>query len=192
MRTLPIIFVTLLLTVSGKIHSQALWTLDHAHSNLRFSITHLMVSEIEGTIKLKEGSITTLHEDFSDASLKIEGDMTSLDTDNDARDEHLRSPDFFDADKYPLFTFQSTSFKKIDEHHYSVTGQLTFHGITNLVTLDAIANVGVNPYDNKTLVGFKVTGTIKRSDYSISADSPSAVISDEVAIKANVEFYKNQ
>jgi len=192
MRTLPIIILAFLLIVSNKVQSQVLWTLDHAHSNLRFTITHLMVSEIDGTIKMKEGTITTLHDDFSDASLNIVGDMKTIDTDNDARDEHLKTPDFFDVEKYPLFTFQSTSFKKIDEHHYTVSGQLTFHGITKLVALDAVANVGVNPYDNKTLVGFKVTGTIKRSDYNISADSPSAVVSDDVAIKANVEFIKNQ
>jgi polyisoprenoid-binding protein YceI len=182
--------VSLLLSFSSKAISQSTWELDDAHSNLRFSLTHLMVSEIEGSVKITEATITSPKEDFSDASVYLVGDMNSIDTDNDARDEHLRTADFFDTEKYPTIIFKSTSFKKTDEHKYTVTGDLTFHGITKPATLEVIANLGINPYDNSTIAGFRVSGTIRRSDFGISTSTPSALLSDETNIMANVKFVK--
>src|SRR5688572_30159814 len=110
--------------------AQYTWTFDDAHSNLQFSLTHLMVSEIEGSMEIKEATLITPNPDFSNASVYILADAASIDTDNNARDEHLRSPDFFDVVKYPSLTFTSTSFDKVSDNKYKVSGNLTFHGIT--------------------------------------------------------------
>lgn len=164
------------------------WEVDTAHSNLHFAVTHLMVSEIEGSIKITAATLNTPNEDFTDAKVTLEADMNSLDTDNDGRDNHLKTADFFDVEKYPTMTFESASFKKTEDKKYVVSGNLTFHGVTKPVTLEVIASPGVQPWDDKKIVGFKVSGKIMRSDFGISTTTPSAVLSDEVSIVANVVF----
>ena len=164
------------------------WTFDAAHSNLGFSITHLMVADIEGTFKIKEATITAPNADFSDAVVNFTADAASIDTDNDMRDEHLRKADFFNVTTFPYIVFKSTSFKKESDKHYKVAGDLTLHGITKPVTLDVTANTMENPMDKKTVAGFRVAGTIKRTDFGIATTAPAAMLSDEVAIRANVKF----
>ncbi|MBK9984616.1 MAG: YceI family protein [Saprospiraceae bacterium] len=185
------LILVVMMTMSFKTISVINWELDTAHSNLHFAVTHLMVSEIEGSLKITNATLTTPNEDFTDAVVSLEADMNTIDTDNDSRDTHLKSDDFFNVEKFPTMTFKSDAFKKTEDKKYTVTGQLTFHGITKTVTLDVIANPGVQPWDNKTIVGFKVTGKINRSDFDISASTPSAMLSDEVVIFANVIFVKN-
>ena len=189
---IKLFYVLIFLSVSlaDALIAQTNWTFDDAHSNLQFSVTNLMVAEIEGSIVIREARLTTPNQDYTDATIYILADVNTIDTDNDARDEHLRSPDFFDAAKYPDLTFQSTTFKKVGENKYSVTGNLTFHGITKSVTMDVIAAEAIRPYDSKAVVGFKASGVIKRSDFDISASTPSAILSDEVQIKGNAIFVK--
>lgn len=191
MKIIPFFFLSIALTMSFRTISDAKWELDIAHSNLHFAVTHLMVSEIEGSLKITNATLTTPNEDFSDAAVSVEADMNTIDTDNDGRDTHLKGADFFDVEKFPVMTFKSETFKKTEDKKYVVTGPLTFHGITKNVILDVIANPGVQPWDNKTIVGFKITGKINRSDFGISASTPSAVLSDEVEIFANVIFAKS-
>ncbi|MBT1702187.1 YceI family protein [Chryseosolibacter indicus] len=167
------------------------WKLDAAHSKLGFSITHLSVSEVEGSFKKVDATIVATKDDFSDAKVTMTADVNSIDTDNEDRDAHLKKPDFFDAEKYPTITFESTSFKKTGEKTYKVKGNLTLHGVTKPVELDAKVNIGTNPMSKKTIAGFKITGTIKRTDFGISKDTPSVMLSDEVAIEANIEFAKD-
>ena len=166
------------------------WTLDTAHSNLRFSVTSLMISEFEGTFKMTEATITGQKEDFSDATAYMSADVNTIDTDNDDRDTHLKSADFFDAAKYPTILFKSSSFEKQSENKYKITGNLTLHGITKPIVLDAIAKYTTHPMTKKTVAGFKITGTIKRTDFGIATSAPSAMVSDEVAIVANAQFEK--
>jgi polyisoprenoid-binding protein YceI len=161
-----------------------LWSLDHVHSKLGFSITHLMVSEVEGSFRMTEATITASKEDFSDAVVLMTADVNSVDTDNTDRDAHLKKDDFFDAAKYPTMTFRSSSFKKVTDKKYSVKGDLTIHGVTKPVELDAAVNFGTNPMSKKTIAGFRVTGKVKRSDFGIAPSTPSAMLGDEVAIVA--------
>lgn len=167
------------------------WALDPLHSSLRFSVSSLMISEVEGSFKMKESTITAHKEDFSDAVVYMVADVNTIDTDVDERDTHLKSADFFDAAKYPTIVFKSTGFEKLSDKRYKVTGDLTFHGITKQVVLEAIANYGTHPMSKKTLAGFKVTGTIKRSDFGIAATTPAAMLGDDVNIVANAQFAKN-
>lgn len=166
------------------------WKLDAVHSHLGFSIGHLSVSEIQGSVVITEATISTEAEDLSDATINLKADMNTIDTDNEKRDAHLKTADFFDTAKYPDLTFQSTSCKKVSTDKYTITGNLTMHGITKPVTLDATTKTGMNPNNNKPITGMKVTGTIKRIDFEISKDAPEAVISNDVAIVANLEFGK--
>ncbi len=167
------------------------WTLDKAHAKLGFAITHLMISDVEGSFKTIDATITSSKEDFSDAVIEFNGDATSVSTDNADRDKHLKSPDFFDVEKFNSLTFKSTSVKKVEGKKYKITGDLTLHGVTKQVVLDAIINgPAVHPYNKKTIAGLKITGVIKRSDFGIGAKYPGAILSDEVVLNANGEFVK--
>jgi polyisoprenoid-binding protein YceI len=180
----------LLLLLTFKTGNSQTWNLDATHSNLGFSILHLMISDTKGSVILNSGKIIAENSDFSNAAISIEADMATIDTDNDNRDEHLRSADFFDTKKFPLVTFQSTSILKNDSGKYTITGNLTLHGITRSVMLSATIKSGLNPMDNKPITGCKVTGTIKKNDFGISVSTPEAILSNEVNIEANLEFQK--
>ena len=167
------------------------WALDKAHAKLGFTVTHMMVSEVEGFFKKFDATVTSTKEDFSDAVVDMSAEVASINTDNEQRDTHLKSPDFFDAAKFPTITFKSKSFKKVRDNMYKVTGDLTMHGVTKSVELDAFARTGTNPMSKKTVAGFKITGKIKRAEFGLGASMPEAMLSDEIAIVANAEFGKN-
>ncbi len=169
----------------------AKWTSDPAHARLGFTVTHLMISEVEGAFKKFDATITSSNDDFSDAVVELTAEVNSISTDNDQRDTHLKNPDFFDAANYPAIIFKSASFAKIGERKYRVKGNLTMRGITKPVELDAVYNIGVHPMTKKAIAGFKVTGAIKRSDFGIGTSFLANMISDEVGINANVEFVRN-
>jgi Uncharacterized conserved protein len=117
--------------------------------------------------------------------------VASIDTRIEARDNHLKSPDFFDAEKYSNITFKSTAVKKAGKDKYKLTGNLTMHGVTKQVTLDwTFRGTTVNPMSNASTTGFQLTGEIKRSDFLIGAKFPDAMVSDVVRIKADGEFTK--
>lgn len=167
------------------------WTLDESHAKLGFQITHLSISDVDGSFKKTNATITSSKEDFSDAVVELTADVNSIDTDNDQRDTHLKGADYFDAAKYPTLTFKSKSFKKVADKKYKLAGDLSIHGVTKPVELDVTYNgTATHPYTKKTLAGFKITGAIKRKDFGISPGTPDAILSDEVKIIANGEFIK--
>lgn len=168
------------------------WTVDQAHSKLNFTVTHMMVSDVEGTFKNFKATVTSSKDDFTDAVVDLSAEVASVNTGNDQRDGHLKSDAFFDAAKYPTLTFKSTSFKKVDAKNYKVSGNLTIHGVTKPITLDAVLRGQYNNQQTgKPVAGFKVTGTINRKDFGIGAGMGSAMVSDEVTLVANTEFAKN-
>lgn len=167
------------------------WSLDKSHAKLGFSVKHLLISNVEGNFKTFDATITSEKDDFSDAIIELTADVNSINTDNEQRDNHLKSPDFFDAPNHSTLTFKSKSLKKIADKKYKLTGDLTLHGVTKSVALDVTFNgTAVHPYTKKTLAGFKVSGVLKRSDFGIGNATPGAVVSDEVEISTNVEFIK--
>jgi polyisoprenoid-binding protein YceI len=188
-----ILFVVVLTTaLASKSFGQATWTADKAHSKVGFTITHLMITDVEGSFKNFDSKITASKEDFSDAVVELSADANSVSTDNDKRDEHLKGPDFFEVDKFPKMTFKSTSVKKVAANKFKVSGNLTLHGVTKAVVLDAVLRgVTVNPMSKKPTAGFKVTGTLKRADFNFGAKYPGAMLSDEILLNANTEFVKN-
>jgi polyisoprenoid-binding protein YceI len=165
------------------------WSADSGHSHLGFTLKHLNIADFHGSFNTWEGTITSSKPDLSDAVVDFSGDINSIYTGNSARDNHLTSADFFDAEKYPKFTFKSTSFKKSGKNEYTVTGNLSFHGVTKEITLKAV-NTGnaENPQDKTPLTGFKVSGTFNRLDYGISPDTPEMFLGTEVTLVADIEF----
>jgi polyisoprenoid-binding protein YceI len=165
------------------------WTSDPQHSRLGFVLKHLAVSEIEGRFSDFSAVVTTTKADYSDAKVVLTAKVTSIDTDNDARDNHLRTADFFDVEKFPTLTFTSTSLKKVNAKKAILYGKLTFHGITKPIALNVTFFGKVtNPMNNKLTAGFQVSGIVKRSNYALGTKYPNMVISDEVKLAANVEF----
>ncbi|HLZ88613.1 MAG TPA: YceI family protein [Puia sp.] len=167
------------------------WNMDKAHSQINFGITHMGINEVDGSFGSVTAKFTATKDDFSDAVIELTADINSLNTGNEQRNNHLKSPDFFNAAQFGTLTFKSTSFKKVSDKAYELTGDLTLHGVTKPVTLTATFNgTTTNPMNKKTVAGFRVTGTIKRNDFGIGAGFPTAMLSDEVTLVANTEFVK--
>lgn len=167
------------------------WNMDKAHSQVNFGITHMGINEVGGSFGTVSAKFTATKDDFSDAVIELTADVNSINTGNEQRNTHLKSPDFFNAAQYGTLTFKSSSFKKVGDKTYQLTGDLTLHGVTKPVTLTATFNGTVtNPMSKKLVAGFKVTGTIKRTDFGIGANFPSNMLSDDVSLVANTEFVK--
>lgn len=168
------------------------WSLDKAHAKLGFSVTHLLISDVDGNFKNFDIKATSKQDDFMDATVEVTIDANSIDTDNENRDKHLKNADFFDVEKYPTITFKSTSLKKVEAKKYKLTGNLTMHGVTKPVELDVTFNgTTTHPYSKKLVAGFKITGKIKRSDFGVGSGTPNTVVGDEVTIVANAEMVKD-
>ena len=194
MKKLPLItaIAFVILLVSFKSVENTTWLLDSPHARLGFSSTHLMVSDVEGFFKVFQATVTAPNADLADAVVTLSADVSSVSTDNDQRDTHLKSADFFDATKYPSIEFKSTSFKPTAvAGTYEVKGNLTIHGITKPITLIALARTGTNPMSHKIVSGFKISGKINRSDFEIGGSIPTAIVGEEVEVFANAEFVKN-
>ena len=165
--------------------AQTTWTNDPQHSCLGFVVKHLLISEVDGRFADFNATVTTSKADYSDAKITLTAKVSSIDTDVDARDHHLKSADFFDAEKYPTLTFRSTKLVKVNAHKGYIYGDLTFHGITKPIKLTAIFfGKIISPMNKKTTAGFQVTGLLKRSDYNLGPKFPEAIISNDVKIIA--------
>ena len=175
--------------ISTAAFAQSTWKVDKNHSRLTFTITHLAVSDVDGTFKDFDVTITSAKPDFSDAKFELTVKTASVNTENDNRDTHLKSPDFFDVATYPALTFVSTGITPTSANHYKLTGNMTLHGVTKPVTMDLWYR-GTITNQGKEDAGFQVTGTFKRSDFNFGSKFGSPTLGDEVTIKANGEFAK--
>lgn len=180
--------------------AQVNWKVDNSHSKLGFSVTHMMVSETEGKFKVYEGTASSKTEmDFTDAKIDFTADAASINTEDEKRDGHLKSPDFFDVEKFPKITFKSTSMKPTGKGatSYNLEGDLTMHGVTKRVKFTAIgaSKTVKDPYGN-IKNGFKVSGTINRKDFGLgwnaALEAGGVAVSDEVKIDLNIELNKAQ
>jgi len=176
--------------------AQVNWKVDGSHSKLGFSVTHMMVSETEGKFKVFDGTASSKTDmDFTDAKIDFSADAASINTEDLKRDGHLKSPDFFDVEKFPTITFKSTSMK-LDgkgKTSYNLEGDLTMHGVTKKVKFLAIgaSKTVKDPYGN-IKNGFKVTGVINRKDFGLTwnaaLEAGGVAVSDEVQIQLNIEL----
>lgn len=166
--------------------AQSSWKSDRAHSKVGFAITHLMISEMEG--HFSDFDITaTASDTFGDAEFTVDIKTTSIDTDNGRRDDHLRSADFFDAEKYPSITFKSTGYEKTGDKTFKLTGDLTMHGVTKPITLEGKVNgIITDQRSQKLKAGLKLTGTINRLDFGVGGETAS--LGNEVDLTINLEM----
>jgi len=182
--------------VMKSVQAPAKWVVDKAHSNVRFSVSHLIVSDVDGSFKSFDGSMTASKPDFTDASIAFAADVNSINTDNENRDKHLKSDDFFNAEKFPQIKFVSKSFKSLGNNKYSLAGDLTIRDITKPVTFDV--NYGgtvTSAAMGGTHAGFKAKTTINRFDYNLkwnaATETGGAVVGKEVEITLNIDMKKS-
>lgn len=177
--------------------AQTNWKVDASHSKMGFSVTHLMVSETEGKFKVYEGSVASKTEtDFTDAKIEFSVDVNSINTDDEKRDGHLKSADFFDVEKFPKMVFKASSMKagKV-KGTYDLEGDLTMHGVTKKVKLLAVgaSKTVKDPWGN-TKYAFKVTGKINRTDFGLKwnavLEAGGVVVSEDVKIDCTLELTK--
>jgi polyisoprenoid-binding protein YceI len=171
------------------------WKIDPAHSVAEFKVKHMMISNVKGSFT---GLTGTLSEHATDASLStVEASFSvdSLSTGDAQRDGHLKSADFFDAEKFPTLSFKSTSVAKKGEGEYSVTGDLTIHGVTKSMTfaVDGPSAPGKDPWGN-TRIGLSATSKINRKDFGLAWNSAletgGVLVSDDVYLTLEVQFIK--
>lgn len=188
MKKLTIIFSALIFLTAFNIQN-GFWKNDAPHSQIGFTVTHLGIADVSGTFNDFEVTASSSKEDFSDAVFELKAKVASIDTRVEARDNHLKSADFFNAEKHPTIHFKSTSLQGIGSNKYKLHGNLTLNGITKPVIMDLEYKGTIeNPMSKKPTAGFQVTGTIKRSDFNLGDGFPPPMISDEVRIKADGEF----
>lgn len=177
---------------SGSFAQTTTWKDDPMHSKLTFTVTHMGFSSIFGLFQKFETTIISSKPDFSDAKFLLSAEVSSVNTEVKMRDDDLRSPNFFDAAKYPLMTFKSTSIVNTTgmKDRFKVTGDLTMHGVTKSVTMDLwFRGTHEDAMSKKTKAGIQLTGIINRSDFNIGPPDPFD-ISTDVMIKADGEFFK--
>jgi polyisoprenoid-binding protein YceI len=186
-------FVILLSVLSIASFAQTTWKSDKAHSQLKFDITHMSVSTVSGAFTDFDATIKAAKPDFSDAVFELTAKTASINTGVEKRNDHLKSPDFFDAAANPELSFKSTSVKKSGNDKYQLTGDLTMHGVTKPVTLELwYRGTVTNPMNKKAVAGFRATGTIKRADFGVGPKFAPPMLSEEVTITADGEFGQQQ
>jgi polyisoprenoid-binding protein YceI len=177
------------------IQAPAKWVLDKAHSNVRFSVSHLVVSDVDGSFKSFDGSMTSANPDFTDAVINFTVDVNSINTDNENRDKHLQSDDFFNAAKFPQIKFVSKSFQSLGNNKYKLTGDLTIRDVTKTVSFDVTYGGTVTSAAmGGTHAGFKAKTTINRFDYNLKWDKTTEagglVVGKDVEITLNIDMKK--
>jgi polyisoprenoid-binding protein YceI len=162
------------------------YQLDPGHTMVLFTWNHFGYSNPTANLGLGEGTLVFDEQHPAEASVQVTLPLSNLDTHVPALDKHLKEGDFFNADKFPTVTFKSTKVQPLGGHKFKVTGDLTVHGVTKPVVLDATLNkVGPHPMMKVQAIGFDATATIKRSDFGVGAYVPA--VSDEIKIHITTE-----
>lgn len=170
------------------------WAVDPAHSSVDFSIKHMMIANVKGSFNSFDAEITADPTDLTTADITFNIALSSVDTRNEDRDNHLRSADFFDVENHPQMTFTSTGIVSKGDDEYDVTGNLTIHGVTKTETFAVTyEGSGKDPWGNEK-VGFTAAGAIKRSDYGLTWNSAletgGVLVGDKVKIDLQIQAAK--
>lgn len=188
LRTLSILFALMAFTLSS--FGQTQWKVDPFHSSLNFTIKHSGISMVNGKFTDYTGSMTTQGENLENAQFDFTIQAKSIDTDVEPRDNHLRSADFFEVEKYPTLTLKSTKILKSGKpNHYILHGKLTIKGVTKDVIADLHLG-GTAQSNSGDKIGFKATAVINRFDFNIDYDPTSAGIGKDVYLEVHLQFGK--
>ena len=185
----PVVFHTVAPLNAAAPVAMVTFNLDPAHTMVQFKVRHLGLSTVTGRFATFTGSfqLDPASGQAGNASLSI--DVASINTDNDRRNAHLKSPDFFNADSFPKITFQSTSIQKLTGNKYKVNGNLTMRGVTKPVTLDGEL-AGTRQTPRGWLAALSLTGTVKRKDFGLMWDRVTegvAIVADDITLQIDVE-----
>ena len=170
------------------------WAIDPTHSEIGFKVKHMMFTNVSGKFQKFDASIEAEGDDFQNAKIEFTGAIDSLTTGNADRDGHLLSADFFDAAQYPEIKFNATSFAKKSEGEFELLGDLTLHGVTKPVKLDAeYSGQMKDPWGN-TKAGFALTGKINRKDWNLNwnaaLETGGVLVGEEVKLAIELQFVK--
>src|SRR5712692_49431 len=191
-RTATVLLILASCVATGVAQTGA-WKADKNHSYVAFTVKHLVISEVTGKFKDFDISLTSSKEDFTDAVIEASIKVKSIDTGVEARDNHLRTDDFFNAEKFPEITFKSTSIEKVGDNLYKITGNLTIRDVTKKVTFDAVDN-GTIKMGNNIRSAWKASLSINRFDYGVkwnrTLEMGGLVAGDVVNITINLEIMK--
>ena len=189
-----IITLVTAMAISVVTFAQTTWKVDPSHSSVSFSVSHLVISEVDGTFKTFNGGLTTDSNDFSNANFSFEIDVNSINTQNKKRDQHLKSQDFFYTKKHPKMTFKSTSFQKTKGNKYILKGNITMRGVTKSITLNVkYGGTAKDGYGN-TKAGFIITGSLNRIDFGVAWNSKTKngglTVGEKINLVVKLEFVK--
>ena len=181
-------------TTAVKTATKTKWVLDNTHSELVFKVKHLMITNVKGAFRKFNATLVADGDDFTKSSVTATIDAASISTNEENRDNHLRSADFFDAANHPSLTFKGTAFKKVNDDEYELTGLLTIRGVSKEVKLDVeFGGFMKDPYGNEK-AGFSLEGKINRKDFGLNwnaaLETGGVLVSEEVKISAEVQFVK--
>lgn len=171
------------------------WKIDPAHSAAEFKVRHMMISNVKGTIKGLSGTLTEHATDSTLSSIEASVDISTINTGEEQRDGHLKSADFFEAEKYPTMTFKSAKVEQKGDGEYAVTGDLTIHGVTKSVTfaVEGPSAPGKDPWGN-TRIGLTATTKINRKDFGLNwnaaLETGGILVGEDVHITLDVQFIK--
>lgn len=172
----------------------ATWALDPAHTNINFSVRHMMLSDVTGEFDKFSGTITANDDDPKSVEIEVTIDAASINTRNEKRDTHLKSPDFLDVAKYPTITFKSVKIEPVSDNKWKITGNLTLHGVTKPVVLEV-----TGPTPEVNVMGSvhraaSATTTINRQDFGVAfnktLDNGGLVVGNDVMVTINVDAGK--
>jgi polyisoprenoid-binding protein YceI len=170
------------------------WDFDLSHSSINFHIRHLMVSKVHGRFTTWTGKLELDDEDLTRSQLEVSIDASSIDTREDKRDAHLKSPDFLDVEKFPAITFKSNKITKTGDDEYKVVGDLTIHGVTRPVTLDVEGGNRVADPWGGTRTGFSARTSISRKDFgltwNVALEAGGFLVGDKLDINLEIEAIK--
>ncbi len=177
-----------------EIATKTKWAIDPTHTEVQFKVKHLVISTVTGTFKKFEGYAETSGDDFTDAEVDFSIDVNSIDTNQEQRDAHLKSADFFDAATYSQIVFKSTSFTKVSGEKYKLAGNLTIKAITKPVELDVEYGGSATDFYGNRKAGFEVVGKISRKEYNLTwnavTEAGAIVVGDDIKMMLNVQFAK--
>jgi polyisoprenoid-binding protein YceI len=192
MRKFIVLFAMLVLGALNTASAQ--WMLDKSHTGVTFSVRHMVVSDVTGSFGDFDIALTSSKDDFSDAVVEATIKVASINTNNTQRDNHLKADDFFNAEKFPLVKFKSTSFTKVADGKYTIIGDLTIRDVTKSVTFDATLGGMVKAPWGVTIAGWKAIAVINRFDFNLkwnkAIETGGLIAGQDVTITLNMEFNK--
>ncbi|MBB6002766.1 YceI family protein [Arcicella rosea] len=173
--------------------STTIWAIDPSHSEVQFKVKHLVITTVTGNFKEFSGTVEA-GDDFENAKIAFEAKIDSINTNSEQRDGHLKSADFFEAEKYPILSFTSTKFVKTDDEEFELVGDLTIKDVTKSVKLSVeYGGTATDPWGN-VKAGFELTAKINRKDFGLTWNAPTeaggVLVSEEVKLIANIQLVK--